>query len=1114
MHVRPKRRLGLTFLSAFALVAGMIGAAGPARAGQASAPAEQTPDELTLWYDKPATNWETQALPIGNGPLGAKIFGGVAAEQIQFNEKTLWTGGPGSPNYDFGNWKTPRPNAIAEVQQQIDRDGKMSPGAVAAKLGQPKTGFGAYQTFGDLYLDIAGAPQNPTGYRRELSLGEAVARVAYTAEGVTYSREYFASHPGNVIVGRLSADQGGKVSFTLRHTSPRNDKTVTAADGRLTIRGALADNKMKFESQVQVVSQGGTRTDAGDKITVTGADSAVFVLSAGTDYSDAYPAYRGEDPHAKVTAAVDAAAGQSYDQLRQAHLADYRKLFDRVKLDLGQGTPRVPTDQLRRDYTGGGSADDRALEAMFFAYGRYLLISSSREGDLLPANLQGVWNNSTNPPWSADYHVNINLQMNYWLAEQTNLDETTQPYDLFVSALVAPGRKTAQDMYGARGWVVNNETNPFGFTGVHNYASSFWFPEAAAWTTQHLYDRYRFTGDVDYLRNTAYPVIKGAAEFWLDFLHTDPRDGKLVVSPSYSPEQGDFSAGASMSQQIVREALTNALAAAKKLDLDQDFQDEVSAALAKLDPGIRIGSWGQLQEWKTDWDSPTNDHRHVSHLFALHPGNQIVVGTPEAEAAKVSLTARGDGGTGWSKAWKINFWARLLDGDHAHKMLSEQLKSSTLDNLWDTHPPFQIDGNFGATSGIAEMLLQSQHSVVDVLPALPAAWPTGSYAGLRARGNVTVDASWKDGAVSEIVLRAGSAGPLTVRNAVFSGPYRLVDDQGHTVRHTRDGAAVTFTAEAGGVYRVAAGARVTVKAPAEAGPGSSFPVEVTVAATGKRAVPAGDLTLRMPEGWTAEPASRHLPAVPPGRTRTETFTVTAGPADGSRVARIAATLTGGSGWSASGTAALAVAPCVVPSAATPLVAWDPSSGTTVADLSGNGRDATITGPAAYDADGGLVLGGSTYLTTAPTTLGFLREATFAARVKVAAPSGYRRLFDSQPSGNPGTDGVLVDLTPDNRVRFIGAGLNVITDAVVPSGRYLDLVVTMGRDGAVTVYVDGARVGGASVPADGIMGCATRPLRFAADQGGGQRLSGAVDRMAIFARALTAAEAATWQSLAF
>ncbi|MEV4180808.1 glycoside hydrolase N-terminal domain-containing protein [Streptosporangium canum] len=1013
----PRRRLGITLLATLTLTTCFYGQHMAHAEPEKNAAAVQTPDDLTLWYDKPATNWETQALPIGNGALGAMVFGGVASERIQFNEKSLWTGGPGSSGYNSGNWTSPRPNAIAEVQAQIDRDGRMSPSAVAAKLGQPKSGFGAYQTFGDLWLDVPDAPASPTGYRRELSLREAVARVGYTAGGVTYSREYFASHPDGVIVGRLSASQAGKVSFTLRTSSPRSDKQASVANGRLTVRGTLADNGMRFESQIQVVAQGGSRTDGTDRVTVTGADSAMFVLSAGTDYAGTHPAYRGPDPHAKVTAAVDAAAARGFDQLKADHQGDYRKLFDRVRLDLGQRVPAIPTDRLRAAYTGGASADDRALEAMFFAYGRYLLISSSRD-EALPANLQGVWNNSTSPPWSADYHVNINLQMNYWLAEQTNLAETTVAYDRYIKAMVAPGRKTAQEMFGSRGWVVHNETNPFGFTGVHDWATAFWFPEAAAWVTQQMYDHYRFNGDTAYLRDTAYPVMKGAAEFWLDNLHADPRDGKLVVSPSYSPEQGDFSAGASMSQQIVFDVLTNSLEAARKLNVDPAFQTEVTAALAKLDRGIRVGSWGQLQEWKSDWDDRANTHRHVSHLFALHPGRQITAGTPEATAAKVSLTARGDGGTGWSKAWKINFWARLLDGDHSHKMLSEQLKSSTLDNLWDTHPPFQIDGNFGATSGVAEMLLQSQHDTIHVLPALPSAWPTGSVTGLRARGDVTVDVSWRNGSGERITLRPGRTGAVKVRSALIAGRYRVQDETGATVGAVRDGQTLTWNAQAGRTYTI---------------------VDVDV-----------------------------MPCAPAPSDR-------------------------------------------------PVVAWDPSSGTAVADASGSGRDATVSGAATYDASAptgsGLVLGGSTYLTTGNTTLGFLREATFAAEVKIGG-SGYRRLFDSQPSGNPGTDGVIVDVTPADKLRFIGAGLNVTTDATVPTGRYIDLVVTMDRTGTVNVYVDGARIGGGAATAAGIAGCASRPLRFAADQGGGQRLTGAVDRMAILPRALTASEVGTWRDLAF
>ncbi|MFI6479733.1 glycosyl hydrolase family 95 catalytic domain-containing protein [Nonomuraea sp. NPDC050663] len=709
---------------------------------------------MRLWYDRPATDWESQSLPIGNGAMGVSVYGGVATERLPFNEKTLWTGGPGSKEgYDFGDWATPRPGAIAGIQEALDREGTLSPGEVAARLGQAKRGYGAYQTFGELRLEFGHA--DASGYERELSLDEAVARVRYDCDGVGHTREYFASHPGGVVVGRLAASEPGGLSFTVRHTSPHAPE-ITVSDGRLTIRGALDDNGLRFEAQLQVLTTGGSRTDHLDHLSVTGADSAVLILSAGTDYAPVHPAYRGDDPHDRVTAAVDAAAAAGYQALLLEHLADYRELFDRVRLEIGQQEPPIPTDRQLAAYTGGASAHDRALEATYFAYGRYLLISSSRAGSL-PANLQGVWNDVTDPPWSADYHVNINLQMNYWPADQTNLSETFAPYDRFVKSLVEPGRRTAREMFGSRGWVVHNETTPFGFTGVHDYAEAFWFPEAAAWLAQHLFDHYRYSLDVTYLESV-YPVMRELAHFWVDNLVE--REGRLVVSPSYSPEHGDFTAGAAMSQQIVYDLFTNVLEAAEALG---DDEQEVRQALARLDPGLRIGSWGQLQEWADDLDSPGDEHRHASHLFGLHPGRQIRPGTPFAEAAMVSLVARGDGGTGWSKAWKINFWARLRDGDHAHTMLAEQLRLSTLDNLWDTHPPFQLDGNFGATSGIAEMLLQSHTGVIDVLPALPRAWRDGSVHGLRARGNVTVSLTWRDGAATEVVLHAGSDGPLRVR---------------------------------------------------------------------------------------------------------------------------------------------------------------------------------------------------------------------------------------------------------------------------------------------------------------------------------------------------------------
>ncbi|MGW4207260.1 glycosyl hydrolase family 95 catalytic domain-containing protein [Lentzea sp. NPDC004789] len=780
------------------LAAGLVLSPG----GAPTAGAQQAPDGNTLWYDEPATDWESRALPIGNGALGAMVFGGVTSEQLQFNEKSLWTGGPGAAGgYNFGNWTSPRPGALDEVVNTIDQNGQADPKWVAGELGQPKTNFGAYQTFGDLRLDLAGQSTSYSGYRRELNIGDATAKVGYTNDGVAYDREYFVSFPDKVMVGRLGADRPGKVSFTLRYTSPRNDFTATASGGRLTIRGKLANNGMVFEAQIQVLADGGTVSSSGSAVTVSGANSATFVLGAGTDYADTYPNYRGTDPGGRVKSTVDAAAAKSFAALRAAHVADHRALFDRVKLNIGQTVPNKPTDDLRAAYTGGSSSDDRALEALYYQYGRYLLIASSRSGSL-PANLQGVWNNSTSPPWSADYHTNINIQMNYWLAGQANLAETAEPFVRFVEALKAPGQVTANTIFGTGGWLVNNETNPFGFTGVHDWATAFWFPEANGWLASQVYDLAVFSKD-QALLNRAYALLKGASEFWLANLRTDPRDGKLVATPTYSPEHGPFTAGDSMAQQIVWGLFTDTVAASTALGADATFRARVQDKLSAMDPGLRIGGGGKLQEWKSDAITGEPQHRHVSHLYALHPGHQIAAGTAFGDAAKATLIDRGDGGTGWSKAWKINFWARLLDGDHSHKMLAEQLKGSTLANLFDTHPPFQIDGNFGATAGITEMLLQSQNGVVHVLPAKPSAWPAGSVTGLKARGDVTVDVSWTSTDGVDFTLRPAGSGNLTVRNGVFAGRYTLIDTtSGQPVGGTVTGDRMTFAATAGHAYRV------------------------------------------------------------------------------------------------------------------------------------------------------------------------------------------------------------------------------------------------------------------------------------------------------------------------
>ena len=762
---------------------------------------------LTLWYAKPAADWERYGLPIGNGAMGAVITGGVAVDTMQFNEKTLWTGGPGSQGYDFGLPAAPLTGDVAKVQAMLNASRRLQPEEVAGILGHKVAAYGDYQTFGDVVLAFSHLPAALRSYRRSLDIEHAIARLDYTAGGVRYTRQYFASYPDGVIVIRLTASRRGKLTFTASLAAPDNrSATREAHSGRITESGALNDNGLKYEAQLQLINKGGrcSETENG-AISVVGANSVVLILAAGTNYAPRYPDYRGTDPHKAVQAHVDGAAAKGFVRLLRDHEKDYRALFGRVSLNIGQKMPNKPTDSLLTQYRDGKSATDRALEALFFQYGRYLLISSSRSGSL-PANLQGVWNRSDTPPWNADYHVNINLQMNYWPADPTNLSETEAPLFDFVDNLVAPGQVAAQRVVGAKGWTLFLNTNPWGYNGLIAWPTAFWQPEAGAWLASQYYDHYRFTLDKTFLAERAYPVMKGAAQLWLDALVTDPRDGKLVVSPSYSPEHGPFSVGASMSQQIVYGLFSDVAEAAAILK-DEEFRGKIVDALAKLDPGLRIGSWGQLQEWKEDWDDPKDDHRHTSHLYALDPGHQISPSTTPkfTDAAIVSLKARGDGGTGWSKAWKINFWARLLNGDHAHLMISQQLHESTLPNLWDSCPPFQIDGNFGATAGISEMLVQSQSGPIDILPALPSVWPRGDVRGLKARGDVTVDIRWSAGKAREIRLFTGHAAPIDIRSTIFSGRFVFEDQiKGRPVPTTGTGERRTFWARSGGRYVIRA----------------------------------------------------------------------------------------------------------------------------------------------------------------------------------------------------------------------------------------------------------------------------------------------------------------------
>lgn len=760
---------------------------------------------LSIWFDTPNSltgqavwlrsngnrganldrEWESRSLPIGNGSLGANILGSVAAERITLNEKTLWRGGPNTSGGADYYWNVNKQSApiLKEIRQaftegngekaaQLTRKNFNGLAAYEEKDEHPFR-FGSFTTMGELYIETGLSEVRMKNYRRILSLDSAMAVVQFDKEGVQYRRKYFISYPDSVMVMEFSADKAGKQDLVLSYAPNPEAQSNMRADGTdgLIYTGILTNNGMKFAFRIKAIAEGGTVTAQNDRLIVKGADRVVFLLTADTDYKMNFnpdfknpKTYVGDDPELTTQSMMNQALSKGYETLVNNHKADYTALFNRVKLTLNPDVTGsdLPTYQRLANYRKG--QPDFRLEELYYQFGRYLLIASSRPGNL-PANLQGMWHNNLDGPWRVDYHNNINIQMNYWTAGPTNLSECTWPLIDFIRGLVKPGEKTAQAYFAARGWTASISANIFGFTSPLSSEIMAWNfnPMAGPWLATHIWEYYDYTRDRNFLKEVGYDLIKSSAQFTVDYLWRKS-DGTYTAAPSTSPEHGPVDEGATFVHAVVREILLDAIEASKVLGVDSRERKHWQEVLAHLVP-YKIGRYGQLLEWSKDIDDPNDKHRHVNHLFGLHPGRTLSpVTTPElAKAARIVLEHRGDGATGWSMGWKLNQWARLQDGNHAYTLFGNLLKNGTLDNLWDTHAPFQIDGNFGGTAGVTEMLLQSHMGFIQLLPALPDAWKDGLVSGLCAKGNFEVSISWKNNRLDEAILVSKAGTPCTVR---------------------------------------------------------------------------------------------------------------------------------------------------------------------------------------------------------------------------------------------------------------------------------------------------------------------------------------------------------------